>query len=100
VSCAAVFAAAAAGDAVAREICDRAVRRLGAATAGLVHVLDPERVILGGQITEAGAALVEPVAAEIHRRTRGLLRREVPVVLQQATEASAVAGAAALVFEA
>jgi glucokinase len=100
VSCSAVFRAAADGDLVARGIRQRAVRRLGAAIAGLVHVFDPERIILGGQITEAGAALLEPLAAEIHARTRGLLRRDVPVVLQQAREASGVAGAAGLVFEA
>ena len=98
VSCEAVFRTAAEGDAVSRRIRDDAAMRLGAAIAGLAFVFDPERIILGGHITEAGTALLDPVAREIHQRTRGLLRRDVPVVLQESKDASGVAGAAGLVF--
>jgi glucokinase len=96
VTCEAVFRAAGDGDAAARRIRDRAVMKLGAAIAGLVFVFDPERVILGGHIARAGAALLDPVATEIHTRTRGLLRRDVEVVLQESR--GGVAGAAALAF--
>jgi glucokinase len=97
-SCEAVFRAAAGGDGVALRIRDRAAMRLGAAIAGLVLVFDPERVILGGHITEAGSALLDPVTREIHERSRGLLRRDVAVVLQESRDASGVAGAAGMVF--
>src|SRR5258708_29969641 len=40
-TCAEVFALAAQGDAMARDIVDRATYVLGAALAGLAHVLDP-----------------------------------------------------------
>ncbi len=98
VTCRDVFEAAAAGDTAAATIRDRAIRHLGAAIAGLLHVLDPEIVILGGQIVEAGAALLEPLAAEVHWRSIGLLRRKVPIVVQQVEDRSGVVGAAALVF--
>ncbi len=98
ITCQAVFEAAACGDAVALRIRDRAIAALGAALAGLVHVFDPEVIILGGQISEAGHALLVPLAREIHLRTRRLLRREVPLAPQQVADPSGIAGAAALVF--
>ena len=97
-TCEEVFAAAGAGDAVALEIVGCAVRVLGGAIAGLVHALDPEVVILGGQISLAGEILFGGVRAEIWSRTRRLLRREVPVVPSQVEDPSGVAGAAAMVM--
>jgi glucokinase len=95
-SCQSVFAAAAAGDPIAVWIRDRAIRRLGAALAGVVHLLDPEVIIVGGQIAEAGDALFSPLRREIHWRTESLLRRKVPVVATEVADTSGVAGAAAL----
>jgi len=50
----AVFEAAAAGDAVAKEIVDRIARRLGAAIVSFVHVLDLEVIVIGGGVAKAG----------------------------------------------
>ncbi len=98
ITCRDVFDAASEGDELARLIRDRATRHLAAAIAGLLHIFDPEIVILGGQIVEAGAALLEPLEREVGWRTRGLLRRQVPLVVQQMQDRSGVAGAAALIF--
>ena len=98
-TCEEVFAAAGAGDAIALEIVGRAVRVLGGAIAGLVHALDPEVVILGGQISLAGEILFGGVREEVWRRTRRLLRRDVPVVPSQVEDPSGVAGAAAIVMQ-
>lgn len=98
-SCAAVFHAAQAGDAAAQHIVASGIRKLGAALAGLLHALDPEIVILGGQVAGAGDTLFAPLRQEIGWRTRTLLRREVPVVPMQVDDPSGVVGAAALVFE-
>lgn len=98
-SCAEVFGAARDGDPIARWIVDTGVRKLGGAIAGLLHALDPEIVILGGQIVSAGDTLFAPLREEIAWRTRTLLRREVPVVPMQVDDPSGVLGAAALVFK-
>lgn len=98
-TCADVFAAAASGDQLAALIVRDAVETLGAAIAGLLHLLDPELVILGGQISEAGAALFDPVRREVHWRTRCLLRRDVPIVAAQVADRSGVVGAAAIAIE-
>jgi glucokinase len=99
-SCAEVFALAQQGDRVAGDIVEKAIRALGGAIAGLVHVFDPEMIILGGQIPEAGDALLVPLRTEIAWRTWGLLRREVPVVRSTLVDPSGVIGAAALALEA
>ena len=97
-SCQAVFEAAAGGDALARSILARGIRALGAAIAGLAHAFDPEIVILGGQMTAAGAALFDPLRAEVAVRTRVMLQREIPIVPQQVEDRSGIVGAAALVL--
>jgi len=99
-TCEQVFRRAGEGDEAARWIVDRAIRQLGAALAGLVHALDPEVVILGGQIASAGESLTLPLEKDIERRTRVLLRRGVPVVRSALSAGSGALGAAALAFEA
>ncbi|HYM07222.1 MAG TPA: ROK family protein [Terriglobales bacterium] len=98
-TCAEVFDLARQGDAVAADIVRRGARSLGAALAGLAHALDPELIILGGQISEAGDILLDPVREEVHWRTRCLLRRDVPVVRSKLVDPSGVIGAAALALQ-
>lgn len=95
-TCEAVFQAAFDGDALARRIVDRATRALGAALAGLIHVFDPEIVIVGGQIAEAGEPLFAALRREVAWRTQRLLRRQVPIIPPRLKTHSGIAGAAAL----
>ncbi len=97
-SCQEVFEQAQRGDAVSQGIVESAVRKLGGAIAGLLFVLDPEIVILGGQVAQSGEMLFDPLRDEIAWRTRTLLRREIPIVPMQVNDPSGVVGAAALVF--
>ncbi len=59
----ALLAAAEAGDAEAAEVWATSIRALACAIASCINVLDPEIVILGGGITEAGDRLWRPLAA-------------------------------------
>ncbi|MCX6626257.1 MAG: ROK family protein [Candidatus Solibacter sp.] len=95
-SCRTVFQAAREGDAVAVAIVSRAIHKLGAALAGLLHIFDPEIVILGGHVADAGADLLVPLQEEVWNRSRGLLGRDVPVVEQQVADKSGIIGAAGL----
>ncbi len=97
-TCRTIFQAASEGDELAREVVSKAIRRLGAALAGLLHVFDPELVIIGGQIADAGSMLLEPLREEVWKRSRGLLAREVPIVEQQVPDRSGIVGAAGLVM--
>ena len=94
-SCEFVFEMARRGDVVARHVVDRAITALGAAMAGLAHALDPEVIIVGGQIAGAGDYLFAKLREEMAWRTRKFVRREVPLVAAQVKDG--VVGAAALV---
>jgi glucokinase len=97
-TCRTIFQAASEGDQVAQTIISKAIRRLGAALAGLLHVFDPELVILGGQVADAGADLLVPLQEEVWSRSRGLLGRDVPIVEQEVADKSGIVGAAGLVM--
>jgi glucokinase len=94
----AIFRAAALGDESARCVLDRALEYLTAAVVTFLHVFDPEILILGGNIAEAGEQLLKPIREQVARRTRVLLGREIPIVFQSAVGYGGVAGAAGLVF--
>jgi predicted NBD/HSP70 family sugar kinase len=63
-----------------------------------LHIFDPEIVILGGQVADAGADLLVPLQEEVWSRSRGLLGRDVPIVEQQVADKSGIIGAAGLVM--
>lgn len=72
--------AAEAGDAVAREILQRAGGYLGVGVANLVTTLSPNRVILGGSVALLGRWLFEPVEAMVRQRVRAVPVDEVAIV--------------------
>ncbi len=94
----AIFRAAAEGDQCARYVVDRALEHLAAALVSFLHTFDPEIFILGGNIAAAGPALIARTRDKVARRTRIMLRREVPLVFQKNIGYGGVAGAAGLVF--
>ena len=69
-----------------------------AALAVLINLFNPELVILGGQVADAGEDLLIPLREEVWERTRGLLGRDVEIVEQQVADKSGIVGAAGLVM--
>jgi glucokinase len=55
------------GDAEATRVWSRSIRALAAGIASLVNALDPEAVILGGGVADAGEALFGPLRDELAR---------------------------------
>lgn len=97
-TCRTIFQAAREGDELCRSIVTKATGKLAAAIAGLLHVFDPEVVIIGGQVADAGTDLLLPLQEEVWLRSRSLLGREVPLVEQQVADKSGIVGAAGLVM--
>ena len=97
-TCRTIFQAAREGDELAGNIVSAAISKLAAALAGLLHVFDPEIVIIGGQVADAGADLLVPLQEQVWERSRGLLGREVPLVEQEVADKSGIVGAAGLVM--
>lgn len=53
------------GDAAATVVWNRSIRDLASGIVSLINILDPETILLGGGIAEAGDALFVPLAAEL-----------------------------------
>jgi predicted NBD/HSP70 family sugar kinase len=66
----AVFAAARAGDAAAIDAIERAIAGAGRAIVTLALVLNPEIVVIGGGVAEAGDVLLEPLRRQLARMAR------------------------------
>jgi glucokinase len=97
-TCRTIFQAASEGDDLSRSIIAKAIHGLAAAIAGLLHVFDPEVVILGGQVVDAGTELLTPLREQVWDRSRNLIGREVPILEQEVSDRSGIVGAAGLVM--
>jgi glucokinase len=99
-----VYAAAAAGDAVAQEIVDTVGAELGRALRSILVAYDVDAVVLGGGVTRAGAQYLRPILAEWARQSamsqfaRTMLRPEIIRIADTARNMGAW-GAAALAAE-
>jgi len=62
-----MLAAVQQGDGDAERVWLRSIRALACGIASLINILDPEAVILGGGIAQAGKLVFEPLAAELDR---------------------------------
>jgi glucokinase len=63
-----VYDASEQGDPLAREIVRDTARFLGAGIANLLNTFNPDVVVIAGGVTQAGAALFDPLRAEVRRR--------------------------------
>ncbi|WP_136607762.1 ROK family protein [Paenibacillus dokdonensis] len=57
-----------AGDPAASKIMDETFRALGSALASLIHMFNPEMIVLGGGVAESGEAFIDRVREETMRR--------------------------------
>lgn len=57
--------AARAGDALALSVINRAAALLGVGIVNLLHLFDPERIVIGGGVTKLGSLLFDPMWAAI-----------------------------------
>ena len=88
----------AAGDRGARRAVEDAGAAVGAAVASVVNVLNPDVVVLGGELAAAGPVLIAPIEREIARRAVGPAASAVRVVQGELGEHAEVLGAAAMLL--
>ena len=55
------------GDPGCRRVLEDAGRHLGVAVAGLVNLLNPEVIVLGGQLSKVGSIIISPMRASLER---------------------------------
>ncbi len=93
-----VTEAAASGDLEARAAFAELGHWLGIGLANVVAAFDPECVVVGGGVSEAGDRLLEPARHALQRSLVGAAYREVPAVVSANLGTSAgLVGAAALI---
>ncbi len=93
-----VARAAAEGDALARFVLAEAGKYLGVALAGIVNLLNPDCIAIGGGVAQAGDWLLEPVRWEVYRRALPAATQHLRIVPGQLGTNAGLLGAAALVF--
>jgi len=96
ITAAAVAELAREGDPEAVRILSEAMEHLGRGVAGLVNLMNPERVVIGGGLSALGPALFDPVRRAVARYANVLAAASVSVVPAELGPHSGVIGAAAL----
>ncbi len=94
-----VFTAAAAGDPRARALLEVMADRLGAAIGAAVSLVNPEVVVVGGGVAQAGEALLEPLRAAVARYTLATHREGLRIVAAALGERAGVLGAGLLAWD-
>jgi glucokinase len=95
-----VTEAARLGDEVAKGVLAVVGRRLGEGIAGLVNILDPQVVVVGGGVIDAGDLLLAPARAAFLEAVEAPDHRpEVPIVPAELGNEAGAVGAAALALE-
>jgi len=92
-----VFAAARRGDDLAKETVRNAAYALGIAISTLLHLLNPEVVVLGGGVAEQGELFLEPVRDAVAEHT--IAHYLVPIKAAELGNLAGVTGAAALCWQ-
>lgn len=92
--------AALVGDPLALQVVCEAAEYLGIAVAGLLNVMNPSLVILGGGLSRLGELLLEPLRETVRRRTLVSSLAAAQVRTSELGTQSIAVGAATLVLEA
>ncbi|MFH1904499.1 MAG: ROK family protein [bacterium] len=91
-----VYEAAAAGDMLAIEIWRETAQYLATALAGIINVLNPELIVIGGGIANTGKYLFDPLRDMIKERIFPFLAEKIRIVHAQLGEEAGIIGSAML----
>lgn len=94
-----LVAAAVAGEAAARRLVEDAGTLIGGALAGLVTLLDPQRVVLAGHLAAAGDLLLDPLVAALRRDSMPAVADGVAVCISSLGDDAVLLGALALALD-
>lgn len=94
-----IYAAGKAGDELALEIFRRAGFYLGVALSGLVNVLNPEIIVIGGGVAAGWDLLVPHTETEIRKRAFSQPAARAKIVRAELGDDAGIFGAARLAFE-
>lgn len=94
-----VSAAAVSGDPLAVELWTETTDLIGSALTDLVNIVEPELVVLGGGVTRAGSAFIDPIRRTVLRDAMPPAAAAVRVEIAELGDVVGVVGAAAVAFD-
>lgn len=94
-----IFLAAEQGDYLARQILQDTGRYLGIGVANLINILNPEAVIIGGEIVTAGDIVFESLRSTVHNRALSYPVKHVKIIKSEMNKEGVAIGAATLILE-
>ncbi len=96
----AVFEAAAQGDELAQGVLDGVVAALSVGLTNLLHLFDPDVIVLGGGVTQglSDAGLMDQIKGAIVARAMSERHRNVALVVTKLGDSVGMVGAASLVW--
>jgi glucokinase len=83
---------------IARDIIAKAAEALGVGLVNIIHIFNPDMIILGGGVTLMGPMLMEPVLHVVQERAMKVPRESVRIVLAQLGTNTGLVGAGALIY--
>lgn len=92
-----VCQAAQEGDVVAKKIFERMGEYLGIGLASVVNLLNPERIVIGGGIADAGEILFEPLKRTLKHRAMPIQGEAVEIVHAKLGNTAGLIGASLLI---
>jgi glucokinase len=93
-----VAKAARRGDATARKVLEEVGSNLGRGVAGMISLLNPEVVVIGGGLAAAGELILRPLRREAKRWGQPLATRQVRIRCSSLGEEAGILGAARYAF--
>jgi glucokinase len=93
-----VALAAEAGIPLARDIIATAAEALGIGLVNIIHIFNPEIIILGGGVTQMGPLLLDPAIQIVQGRTMRVPREAARIVLAELGPNVGLVGAGALIY--
>jgi len=97
---AALAAAANGGDPIAAKLWDDISSELGTALASVVWIINPDTIVIGGGVANAGNLIFSPIRREIRQRTLALFHENLRVVPAALGNDAGIIGNAILALEA
>ena len=88
-----------AGDCLATELMEDTIAALGTAIASFIHVFNPEVIVIGGGVAEAGEILLDRIRREVASRTMPSMLEDVRIEAAYRGNSCGMIGAALQIWE-
>ncbi len=94
-----IIQAALQDDIFAIELLQKAGEKIGEALASLIHLFNPQRIVIGGEITEARELILSSIRQAIDKYTIARLKNQCEIQISTLTDQSCILGTLCLVME-